>query len=241
MQELRLTAAAAVAVGLSGFLAGCADKAPDVGAPVSAADLQRSLTERLTQAGTPPRAVTCAKDLPEAPGRSVRCNVEFGPAEVVTAVVTKTTDGYEITGPELSKEQLAARVRSLVPAQAAVCETGLKGSVESWARCSVTAGGVSSEQIVEVTALSGLNMELTVVPALPKQLVEQRLSQELAGSGMRPEAVECTQDLLGVPGTTITCLVLTTDGARVNYELTASGVRDGQVEFSYSKRPGRAG
>lgn len=240
MPAQRLAVAAVVVASLSGALSGCGTKSEDARASLTAAELQQSLADRLTQAGTAPRAVSCAKDLPQAPGRTVRCNVEFSATDVVTAVLTTTVDDYEITGPELSKEQLETRMRGMMPAQFAVCEAGLKGSVESWTRCSVTSGGLTSDRIVEVTTLAGLRMQLTAVSALPKQQVEQRLTQDLAGIGLGVESVECAQDLLGVPGTTMACEVRTPDGKRQTYDLTSTDVGGGQVGFTYARRPGPA-
>ncbi len=201
-------------------------------------ELAKSLTDRLIQAGTPPSAVTCDKDLPAESGRTVRCAVQFAPGNAVTAVL-RTTGGeagdYEIAGAELSREQLAARVGSLIPAQAVVCESGIKGDIGSWTRCDLTSNGATSVQIAEVKAISGVTMDLAVTPSLPKEQVQERLLRGLAESGLRPTSVECGQDLLGVMGTTLNCVV-TIDDQRATYIVTVTGVNGGQVDFDYQRK-----
>ncbi len=232
-----------VALGVAFFvgLAGCATEQDTGAAPVGSIELEKSLTDRLIQAGTPPRRVACSKDLPREPGRTVRCEVQFSPTNVVTAVLTTTGSSggdYEITGPELSEEQLAARVGSSVAAQALVCDSGIKGTVGNWTRCEFNSNGATSVQIVEVKAISGLTMDLAVTPSLPKAQIEERLRRELSASGQTPESAECAQDLLGVTGTTLTCVV-TTGGDRETHTLTVTGVSGGQVNYTYLREDSR--
>jgi hypothetical protein len=237
---VRIHRATVVTLGVSLIVsvAGCAAEQTTKATPVGSVELEKSLTDKLIQAGTPPSGVTCDKELPEQSGRTVRCEVQFAPENAVTAVLRTTggeLGGYEIAGAELSREQLAARVGGLVPGQAVVCESGIKGDIGSWTRCDLTANGATSVQIAEVRAISGLTMDLAVTPSLPKEQVQERLLGGLAEFGLRPESAECGQDLLGVMGTTLNCVVAV-DDKRVTYIVTVTGVDGGQINFDYQRK-----
>jgi hypothetical protein len=121
-----------------------------------------------------------------------------------------------------------------------VCESGIKGDIGSWTRCDLTANGATSVQIAEVRAISGLTMDVAVTPSLPKEQVQERLLRGLAESGLRPESAECGQDLLGVMGTTLNCVVAV-GGKPETYILTVTGVDNGQVDFGYQRKVPKQG
>jgi hypothetical protein len=95
-------------------------------------------------------------------------------------------------------------------------------------------------QIAEVKAISGLAMDLAVTPSLPKEQVQERLLRGLAEFGLQPESAECGQDLLGVLGTTLNCVVAV-DGKPETYILTVTGVDNGQVDFGYQRKAPKQG
>lgn len=112
MRNAAVAAFGVVAV-FAAVVSGCSR--PPVAAPVSGADLQRGLSERLAVAGTPPRSVTCPRELRGLVGSTARCEVVFSDTDSVDAILTTTevrdgTVNWEITGPELTKLQLAKRV-----------------------------------------------------------------------------------------------------------------------------------
>lgn len=227
-----LAAVALIAAGIPG----CAGKESAVG--LSAADLQRDLSEKLAAEGTPAKSVACAKDLPAAVGRTTRCVVEFSPSDSIDAILTTTgVDGgkvsYEITRPELTREQLAKRVAAMAVAQSATCESGLDGQVGDWALCEVTKSGATVRQAVEVRRVKGLTLDLAVTQVLPKQQLEDELMTRLTTVlGRRPDKAECAGDLSGVIGTSMDCVVTLNDKPQP-YVVTVTGLSGGVINFAY--------
>ena len=234
----RATAFAAVGVTL---LSGCSGMTGS-GAAVSASDLQKSLVERLAQAGTPSTWVSCPKDLPGRVGATTRCDVKFGTGNTVTALLTTTvvTGGkatWEVTGPELSKDQVTERVAGLTSAQSATCDSGLHGHPGDWVQCQVTTSGVTLNQTVEVKDATGLSLDLTLTPAMPKQQTEVLLRNKLAAKYGRPfESATCPGDLAGGRGATMDC-VATSAGREETYTLVVADIGRGAMNFEVADRP----
>lgn len=205
---------------------------------VNSADLQKDLAAKLAESGQPAKSVTCSKDLRGAVDRTARCEVVFGPTDQVTAVVTTTqvegsTVSYEITRPEMTREQLATRVAGLESGQSATCDTGLDGNVGDWSQCSVVKNGTTRTDFVEVRGVDGLVMDLSVAPALLQPQVEDLLLAKMAYStGRRPDSAACPGDLIGIKGTTMECVV-TIDDNPDKYVVTVTDVADGNVAFDY--------
>lgn len=202
---------ALVAVGLVA-VCGCS-RGSDSRAVVSATELQKSLVDQLAAAGTPSTWVNCPKDLPGRVGATARCDVRFSPDNSVTALLTTTEVSgdditWEVTEPELTKDQVTKRVAGLTAAQSASCDSGLEGRPGEWVQCQVTTNGVSLNQTVEVKDVLGLTLDLSLTPAIPKQQLEDSvLTRVTAVYGRRPDTALCVGDLPGVVGTTVNCVV----------------------------------
>ncbi len=210
-------------------------------APVPGTQLQRGIADKLAQAGTTASWVDCPKDLPAAVGRTTRCVVSFGAKDAGTVILTTTeVNGdkvdWEVTGVELTKDQVTDRVASPTPGAAVKCDSGLDGRVGEWATCEIKKGGQTTKQIVEVASLKGLRADLKLIPLLSKQQVEQLLLAKMAAvSGWPPNAADCDGDLLGVKGTLMNCSVMTA-GKSDPYVLAVTDTAGGTVDFSFAPR-----
>lgn len=180
----RLGATALVAAGLVSFaLSGCSGKgdtkaassgsssAPAAAAPsapsMSAADLQKSLTSRISTA-TPLKSVTCPGDLAGVVGKTESCEavVNDSTSIQVNVVVTKVNGAniaYDFT-PAMTQAQLEKAFSANVSAQV-VCDGGLDGKVGASTKCHVTKNGTTDDTTVSVSKVQGLYMSLATSPS----------------------------------------------------------------------------
>jgi hypothetical protein len=218
-------------------LAGCSASSP---APLAAADLQAGIAADLTEKGVRSKTVSCPKDLPAEVGASVRCEVEFAPADRVEAVVTVTSVAgaeldYEVT-PRLTREQVERRLTVMSAAQSATCESGLEAAVGDWTQCVVSKAGASSGRTVEVAEVEGLRLDLRTRPVLEQGQVEAELTRRLTtATGRAPESVLCQGGLPAEVGGTTQC-VATSAGNRDTFVLTVTSVSDDVIEFDYGNQ-----
>lgn len=165
----KLGATALIAVGLlSVGISGCSSKgdnkpAPSAATSISAADLQKSLTSRISTA-TPPKSVTCSAGLPGQVGATTSCDVVINDSNAVQANVTVTKANganidYDFT-PSMTKEQLENAFSANVSAQV-TCDGGLDGKVGSSTTCHVTKNGTTDDATVSVSQVQGLFMTLS--------------------------------------------------------------------------------
>lgn len=160
-----LAAAALLGAGLSGCSASV--KVDTAKTPsVSAADLQQNLTERLTQAGNPPKSVTCKGDLVGEVGNTATCEVVMSEANTFDAVLNVTkVDGDTVSydaAPQLNSAQLENVVKGMASAESVGCDTGLVGKVGAIANCTITKDGAISQNVIGVSKVDGLLMDITV-------------------------------------------------------------------------------
>ena len=212
-------------------------------ATVSKDDLQKDISQRLTDAGQPPQSVTCPEDLVGQFGQSVRCEVTMNAIISTEPVVTVTSlEGtkinYDITV-AVSKTQLEATVSRLAaattnaPITTVACKSGLEGKYGGEAYCDVIAAGVTTRHIVDVTNVSGLQMDYGLVPVVPKAALEGSLVAQLRQAGQHPDSATCAGDLQGKVGNVIECTTLT-GGQTQAYVLTVTAVPGGNVTYKYA-------
>lgn len=238
----RTTALAAVGLlGVSGCSVGS-----DSHAAVGAAELQRSLVAKLAEAGTPTTWVSCGKDLPGRVGATTRCDISFDQTNSITAILTTTevkgdNVTWEITRPEMTKDQVARRVAGLWQTEAVICGSGLDGNIGDWAQCDVTKGGMPMTQTLEVKAVQGLSLDISPTLAIQKQQAEDFLRNRIPVTDAEPlESVTCPGDLVGTTGTTMDCAV-TIGGRQQTYTITVSDAGNGTVDFVVAPPPAPAG
>ena len=217
--------------------AGCASE--PVGEAVSAANLQKNITERLSAAGVTPKTVTCVSGLPAEPGASTRCDVVLTDTNSIQPVVTLTTTdpvNYAVT-PAVSGEQLGTAVAALLSTKEVTCNDGLEGKTGARATCEVTRDGVAMTRTVEVTNVEGLLMSYSVLPAIDRAEVQDLLARQWAqdNGGRPPERTDCRGDLQGQVGTTLDCTVVA-DGQGSDLTLTVTKVDGDAVEFGYEPK-----
>ncbi len=231
---------ALAAVGLLG-VSGCS-WGSDSHASVSATELQKSLVAKLAQAGTPSTWVNCGKDLPGRVGATTRCDVSFDQANSITAILTTTevkgdNVTWEITRPEMTKDQVAKRVGGLWQTDAVTCSSGLDGNIGDWAQCEVSKDGMPMTQTLEIKAVQGLSMDITPTLAVQKQQAEDFVRHRLILPDAEPlESVTCPGDLVGTSGTTMDCAV-TIAGRQDTYTLSISDAGNGTVDFAVAPPP----
>lgn len=245
-QTTRIVAvtAAAATVGLLGTaLAGCSAsvKVGSSGPPtISAADLQKKLTDQFTANKAVPQSVSCSDDLIGTVGKKATCEVVFSDTNAVQAVVSVTSvDGttvnYDIA-PALSREQLQKAVAGMASASTATCDSGVAGAVGETATCEVTVNGVASKRRVSVDGVSGLKLDLTVTVIASKQQVQDLLMRKLAAEGQQAEAVECVADVVAKIGMAVECTVLNGGQSRP-VVVTVASVDGDALELDYSAKP----
>ncbi len=239
---LAVGAAVLAAAGLlSSGLTSCSMKVETSSkAAVSAADLQKDLSDRLTKAGNPAKSVTCNDDLTGEVGKTAKCEVVYSDTNSVEAVFTATkvegtTVSYEIS-PELTKDQLQKAVSGLTSSSNVTCDAGLDGKVGAKTKCEVVKDGTPSKRTVEVNKVEGLSMDLDVIQVLPKQKVSEVLMQKLGSDGTPVETVDCIDDVLAKAGSTVECTA--SSGGQVQaYVVTVTDAQGDTVNFDYQAKP----
>ena len=234
-----LTAAGLLAGGLTGCSGSMKVETHSTPA-VSAADLQKDLTDRLTKVGNPARSVTCKGDLSGEVGKKADCDVVFSDTNSVQAVFTATkvegtTVSYEIN-PQLTKEQLQKAVSGLTATAMVACDSGLDGKVGATAKCEVTKDGTPSKRTVEVTKVDGLSMDLDVIQVLSKQQVQDVLIEKLGADGTPVETVDCIDDVIAKVGSTVECTA-SAAGQNQVYVVTVADAQGDTVSFDYKAKP----
>lgn len=234
--------AALAVVGLLGAgLTGCSAKVETkVTKSVSAADLQKNITDQLTEAGNAPKSVTCKGDLDAEVGKSTVCDVVISDTNSVEATVTATSvdDGnvsFDLS-PSLTKEQLEKAVSGLASTPTVSCASGLAGAVGETADCEITVDDAVTKNIVAVDGINGLAMDLSVTPIVPKQRIEEVLLQKLNADGSPAETVECVDDVVAKPGTLVECVAVT-GNERQGYDVTLTTIEGDNVDVDYKVKP----
>ena len=165
-----------ITAGLSGCSAKVENKAA---APMSAADLQKKLTDQFAASQTPPKSVTCSDDLAAAVGKTATCVVALNDTDSVDAVVTVTdTKGSEL-------------------------------SIGATAQCETTLDGVAAQRVLQVDNVSGLDMDVSIQRLWPKEKVQEVLMQKLNADGTPAETVECVDGVVAKTGADVECVAVT--------------------------------
>jgi hypothetical protein len=240
----RLGAALAAAGLTAAALSGCSFHVSTGGLSVSKTDLEKDITQRLTDKNQKPQTVTCKDDLQGEVGKSTRCEVVLSSTNAFEPVVTVTkvdgtTVSYDMT-PAMSKTQLEKGVSDLL-AQASgtavdsvTCDGGLDGKVDNSTHCDVTAGGTTNKRTVVVTKVDGLMMYFNVLPVLEKAQVESSLLDQLAKQlGSRPDSATCSGDLEGKVNNSITCTVVAGQETQ-DFKITVTSVNGDRIDFNYA-------
>lgn len=166
-QTGRGVAALALAALLGIGLTGCTVKVETNTSPtISAADLQKDLTDRLTKAGNAPQSVTCNGDLTGEVGKTASCEVVMSETNTVQAnVIVDKVDGTKVDfsySPALSRDQLEKAVKGIAAAESVACDSGLDGKVGATAKCQIVRDGTTTDANVEATKVEGLSIDLTI-------------------------------------------------------------------------------
>ncbi len=230
------------AAGLLGAgLTGCSAKVEtSATSAVSAEDLQKKVTDQLTAAGNAPKSVTCSDELVAEVGKSATCDAVFSDVNSVQAKVTVTAvNGSDVSfelSPSLTKEQLEKAVSAMGDTQTATCDSGLAGAVGATANCEVTVNGLVSKSVAEVEGIDGLQLDLGVIPVVPKEKVQEVLMQKLNADGTPVETVECVDDAMAKAGTFVECVAVTGDQKK-GYEVTVTTIEGDNIDVEYKDAP----
>lgn len=247
-KDLALCGAAVALAGLLGTgLSGCSasvhvGSSASKTASVSADDLQKDLTNRITQGGMTVQSVTCKDELVGEVGKTARCDVSFSDTNNIEAVFTATkvegsTVSFEIT-PAMTKEQVEKAVAGLASAPSATCASGLDGKVGETTKCEIMIDGKPAKRIVEVSTVepAKLGIELSVFALLPKEQVADVLMQKLGSDGQPVETVDCVDDMVSKVGSTVECAAVTGND-KTGYVVTVTEVEGDNVNFDYKAKP----
>lgn len=241
MTRIATGAVALAALGLLGAgLSGCSVKVEKTAASVSAADLQKKLTDQFAASEKPPKSVTCKDDLVAEVGKTSSCEVALDDNNHVQAVVTVTSVNsgdvqYDIM-PAYTKDELAKAVSSMLPDSTVACATGLEGKIGATAMCDVTRDGIDSKRVLEVDDISGLQMDVSVKRLWPKEKVQEVLMQRLNADGTPAETVECVDGVIGKTGQNVECAAVT-GNQKKGYVVTVTTVEDDDFGIDYKDVP----
>jgi hypothetical protein len=211
-------------------------------AAVSAGDLQKDLTERLSTAGVTAKSVTCKDELVGEVGKTARCDVSFGDTNDIEAVATVTkVDGSSVDFdviPAMTKSQVEKGVAGMAAAASATCASGLDGKVGETTKCELMIDGQPVKRVVEVAKVDSakLGIELSAYLLLPKQKVEEVLLQKLGADGQPVETVDCVEDVVSKVGSTVECAAVT-GNAKTGYVVTLTEVEGDNVDIDYKAKP----
>ena len=238
-----LVLAGLLGAGLSGCSASVkTETSVSTEASVSSDELQKELTDRLSEAGLTAKSITCKDDLVGEVGKTARCDVSFGETNDVEAVFTATkVDGksvdFDIT-PAMSKEQVERGVAGLSSAQSATCASGLEGRVGETTKCEIMLDGAPSKRAVEVAKVDPgkLGIELSVYMLVPKEKVADVLMQKLGSDGQPVETVDCVEDVVSKVGSTVECASVTGND-KTGYVVTVTEAEGNTVNFDYKAKP----
>lgn len=235
-------AAALAALGLLGTgLTGCSAKVETKSAPtISAADLQKRLTDQFAGADSPPKSVTCADELVGEVGKTATCDVQLSDTNTVEAVVTvsnvdESNVSFDIM-PALSKQQLEKAIAGMGVTGTVSCDSGIDGKIGATAQCQSTADGVVTKRVVEVGDVSGLQMDVSVTRLLPKEMVGEVLMQKLSADGKPVETVDCVDDVVAKTGNNVECATVT-GNAKQGYVVTVTTVEEDTFDIDYKDAP----
>jgi hypothetical protein len=238
-----LCGAVALAGLLGAGLSGCtASVSVSSKASITADQLQKDLTDRLTQAGMTAKSVTCKDDLVGEVGKTAGCDVSFSDTNNVEAVFTATkvegsTVSFDIT-PAMTKEQVEKAVAGMASVPSATCESGVDGKVGATTKCEMTIDGKPAKRVVEVSTVepAKLGIELSVYALLPKEQVAEVLMQKLGADGQAVETVDCVDDVVSKVGSTVECAAVT-GNEKTGYVVTVTDAQGDSVNFDYKAKP----
>lgn len=237
------TGAAAVVLAslLTAGLSGCSAKVENKTAqPMSAADLQKKLTDQFAATPSPPKSVSCKEDLGAAVGKTATCVVALDDTASIDAVVTVTdAKGSELSYdimPEYTKDQLATVVSGMVAGSAATCATGLEGKIGATAQCETTLDGVVAQRVLQVDNVSNLQMDLSIKRLWPKEKVQEVLMQKLNADGTPAETVECVDGVEAQTGADVECVAVT-GSQKKGYVVTVTTFDEDSFDLDYKDAP----
>ena len=239
-----VVALGAVVVGCA-TVSGCSFQIGGGAPTVSQDDLQKDISERLSEAGEEPQSVTCNGPLAGEVGKTTRCDVVLSRTNKFQPIVTVTkVDGdivsYEVT-PAMSKEQLEEYISARdsddgKQVESVSCDSGLDGEKGAVTYCDTEAPKGTFRRQVEIVDVDGLLMKFNFVPVYTKKDIAKGLMDILEERlGERPDSATCDDDMVGEEGTSIDCTVTTGTDEQV-YALTVTGVDGDSIDFNYETK-----
>ena len=234
-----------VALGAVAAVSGCSFSIGGGTPMVSQDDLQKDISERLSEAGEKPESVTCDGPLVGEVGKTTRCDVvisrtnSFQPVVKVTKV-EDTTISYDVT-PAMSKEQLEDYISARdsddgKQVESVSCDSGLDGEKGAVTYCDTEAPKGTFRKKVEVVDVDGLLMNFNFVPVYPKRDLAKGLMDILEERlGVRPDSITCDDDMVGEKGISIDCTVSIGADEQV-YTLTVTDVDGESIDFNYETK-----
>jgi Domain of unknown function (DUF4333) len=143
------------------------------------------------------------------------------------------------TGPKMvSKDDVAKQITAKMTdagskPDSVSCPDGLKGEVGAQLNCAVKIKGEPYNVNVTATSVKGDEVGFDIVETLDKDLVASKISEQLTQQvGHKPDAVTCPDNLKGVQGSTLRC-VLKNDGQTYGVTVTVTDVDAGDVHFDF--------
>lgn len=145
-----------------------------------------------------------------------------------------SSDAVPAVAPDDLQADIAQRLAAAgQKPQSVTCKDPLVGEVGQSARCDVVLSATNSfEPIVTVTDIDGGSIVYEMVPALSREQLEQAVARLAADDSAAPDSVTCPSGLLGQPGVTARCDVMTggvilrrtaevtgVDGLTMNFDL----------------------
>lgn len=156
------TGVAAVAAMLTGCSVTMVNSTPEV----SAADLEKGISEQLEKSGTTPKFVNCKDDLVGEVGKTATCKVLLPDESAFHVDITATkVEGGKVdyvSLVSLSQPELENAVKGMTTAESVNCEAGLNGTAGARTQCHITKDGTAYVDTVSVKKVDGLIMRLAL-------------------------------------------------------------------------------
>ncbi len=144
------------------------------------------------------------------------------------------------SGPKMvSKDDIAKQITTKMTdadgnkPDSVTCPDGLKGQVGAQLNCGMKIKGQDYNVNVTATSVKGDDVEFDMVETVDKNLVANKVSEQLTEKvGRKPDSVTCPDNLKGTPGSTLRC-DLKDNGQTYGVTVTVSNVDAGDVHFDF--------
>jgi Domain of unknown function (DUF4333) len=238
---LRTLLVSGAAVGLMATAGACSCSVGSSSHAVSKDDVASQISAKMTDpAGLKPQSVTCPNDLAAKVGAQVDCTMKSNGQSYAVNVTVTSVNGSDVKFDmvqKIDKTQIADDISAKLTDGAGnkpdsvTCPDNLLAKVGAQLNCTMNAKNQTYNVNVTVTSVSGTSVKYDMVETVDKDKVAGVISTKVTPLlGVTPDSVTCPENLKGVEGATLRCLV-NTGGKTYGAQVTVTNVDAGDVSF----------